>query len=225
MIKEAIDIFKSYKQIKGAEQYVQGLRPLYEEIYKVLPKSNRTVDVGCAYGIMSLACKLRGDRVDALDMTDKFTNLKMFYDNGISFRKYDIEKTPDEHGSGSNFPYSGDLIILTEVLEHFNSNPLPSIKKIYACLNRGGHVVCSTPAKELWGTTENMNAGMGKKKGLWNDLDSWRDIPEYKGKWKDQHTFHYDQFELVSLFTEAGFEVEDVKIISQFSHLLVGRKK
>lgn len=218
MIKKAVEIFKQYKQIKNADNYVQGLSPLYEEIYKDLPESKNTYDLGCAYGILSLACKLRGDKVTAMDMTAKFTNLKMLEDNGIPFVKFNIEKdkaVPLENGKP-------ELIILTEVLEHLNSNPLPSIKKMYDALQEGGHLVISTPAREIWGKTTFMNDG--GKAGLWNDVDSWRDIPEYKGKWMDQHTFHYTQIDLIDLLTEAGFEVQDIKIIADFSHLIIARK-
>lgn len=218
MIKEALKVFKKYKQIKGAEQYVQGLAPLYEEIYKNLPESKKTWDVGTAYGVMALACKLRGDAVTGTDMTDKFSNLEMFKDQSIRFLKWDVEKE-------SIKSERADLVVFTEILEHLNSDPLPTIKKLYNITKTGGYVVCSTPAKELWGTPAAMNKQMGKKSpGLWNDKESWRDIPEYKGKWHDEHTYHYDQFELVSLFTEAGFEIEDVKIIADFSHLLIGKK-
>ncbi|MBA2706134.1 MAG: class I SAM-dependent methyltransferase [Blastocatellia bacterium] len=219
MIKQAVKIFKDYKQVKGADNYVKGLTPLYEEIYKHLPQAKLTYDIGCAYGIMSLACKLRGDDVVAMDMTAKYTNLEMFEKEGIKFEKWNIEK------QAMPVTQKADLVIFTEILEHLNSNPLPTVKKLYNALDTGGYVVCSTPAKELWGETAGMNAQMGgKPPGLWNDLDSWRDIPEYKGKWIDGHMYHFDQFDLVSLFSEAGFKVEDVKIISDFSHLLIGKK-
>lgn len=218
MIKEAIKVFKKYKQVKGADNYVQGLTPLYEEIYKNLPESKVTWDVGTAYGIMALACRLRGDKVVATDMTDKFTSRQMFREQDIVFWDWNVEKGPGRIEQA-------DLVIFTEILEHLNSNPLPTIEKLYNLVKPGGHVVCSTPARELWGTPAAMNAQMGKKSpGLWNDKESWRDIPEYAGKWKDEHTYHFDQFELVSLFTEAGFEIEDVKIIADFSHLIIAKK-
>lgn len=215
MIKEAVKIFNDYKQITNADNYVRGLTPLYVEIYKALPKSKTTIDLGGAYGILSLACKLRGDDVTLMDMTSKFTNLGMLQEHGIKFLKHNLEKNKD-------IPAKPDLIIFTEVLEHLNSNPLPTIQKMFRALKPHGHLVCSTPSKELWGQTTSMNDG--QVAGLWNDLNSWRDIPTYKGKWMDQHTFHYDQFELVSLITEAGFIVEDIKVIADFSHLIIARK-
>lgn len=212
--KQAYEVLKKYKQHENALQYCGGFIPLYEEIMKHVPASKRTLDIGCAYGMLSLMLADRGDKVVGADMTKQFTSMSMFKDHGIEFETVNLEKDP--------VPGGFDLIMLTEVLEHLNSNPLPTIKKLYDSLNKGGAIVCTTPDKAIWGETTSMNDG--RVKGLWNDLETWREIPEYKGKWKDQHTFHYDQFELVSLFSEAGFAIEKVETILKFSHILVGRK-
>lgn len=212
-IEKAIKIANGYKQVKSYQHYVDGFKSFYEEIFKRLPKSKVSLDYGCAYSILSLAMRLRGDEVIAVDMTDKYTNTKMLKDNGIKFVKHNIEK--------DDLKGKADLIIITEVVEHLNSNPLKSIKRLYNALNDGGSIVCTTAAYEMHGETTSMNNG---SKGLWNDLRSWRDIPEYKGKWKDEHTFHYDQFDLIGLFTEAGFKVENIEFISDFSHFLLARK-
>lgn len=217
MFKQAREIMKQYKQYKTADAYTDNLRPLHEAMWPHIPPSKKTLDIGSAYAVLPLMLKLRGDDVTASDMTTKFTNLQMLKDHNIEWLDLNIEK--DQTRVVDELP---DLITLTEVLEHLNSNPLPSIKKIYDALEPGGHVVCSTPAKEIQGTTIYMNDG--GKPGLWDKLESWRDIPIYKGKWIDRHHFHYDQFELVSLFYEAGFEVQDVFVIAEFSHLIIGRK-
>lgn len=224
MFKQAREIMKKYKQFKTATKYTDNLGPLHMAIWPHIPKAKiqlsntpLTLDIGSAYALLPLMLSLRGDRVTASDMTRKFTNFDMLKDNKISWIDFNIEKDKTLQ-SLHNF----ELVTMTEVLEHLNSNPLPSLKKIYNVLVPGGYIVCSTPAKEIQGTTVYMNNG--NKPGLWNDLDSWRDIPEYKGKWVDQHTFHYDQFELVSLFTEAGFEVQDVFVVADFSHLIIGKK-
>lgn len=216
MFKEARKILGEYKQYKTALQYTDNLSGIHIEMWPHMPPSKKTLDIGSAYAILPLMLKLRGDDVTASDMTTKFTNMQMLKDNNVKWADINIEKD-------AKLPGKWNLVTLTEVLEHLNANPLTTLKKIYDALEPGGHVVCSTPAKELHGTTVYLNDG--NKPGLYNDLESWRDIPmEYKGKWKDQHTFHYDQFELVSLFTEAGFIVEDVFIIANFSHLIIGRK-
>jgi 2-polyprenyl-3-methyl-5-hydroxy-6-metoxy-1,4-benzoquinol methylase len=215
MFKEARKIMKEYPQHKSADQYTDNLGALHQAMWPFIPKSKKTLDIGSAYAVLPLMLSLRGDTVTASDMTTIFTNLKMLHDHGIKWKNINLEKD-------KKLPSGYDLITLTEVLEHLNSNPLPTIKKIYQALNPGGYVVCSTPSKEIFGDTTHLN-DKGKA-GLWNDCNSWHDIPEYHGKWKDQHTYHYDQFELVSLFTEAGFVIQDIRTIASFSHLIIGKK-
>ena len=210
---ESLNIAKKYKQHKNFDNYVNGFGPYYEEILKLLPKSKTSLDLGCAYGVLALELSLRGDKTYASDMTDKYTNTKMLKDNGIDFIKNNIEKSP--------LDVKVDLITCTETLEHLNSNPLPSVKRMYDALNKGGHLFISTVKKEVYGRTTSMNQG---KKGLWNDLDSWKDIPEYKGTWKDEHTFHYDQWNLITLLSEAGFEIEKVGDLGNFSNYIIGIK-
>ena len=207
-------ILNKYKQHEQCMQYYKGFKSLYEDLMKIMPKSKKTLDLGCAYGFLSLMLSKRGDKVEACDMTDEFTSKKMLKDNGIKFFKHNIEK--------KDLPRKYDLITMTETIEHLNSNPLPVAKRIFDSLEKNGKVLVTTVAREIHGNTTSMNNG---EKGLWNDLISWRDIPEYKGKWKDQHTYHYSQIDLVSLFSEAGFEIEDCYILNDFTHVLIGKKK
>lgn len=210
---KVLEITKEYKQNIQFENYVGGFATYYEAVLKLLPKSKKSLDVGCAYGILALMMKLRGDDVTTSDMTDKFTSLRMLKDQGIKFVKSNIEK--------EDIKGKYDLITLTETVEHLNSNPLPAIKRIYNALNPGGHLFIATVAKEVHGETTSMNVG---KKGLWNDLLNWKDIPEYKGKWKDEHTYHYDQYNLITLISEAGFKIKDLGYINGFSHYVIGEK-
>ena len=213
MVEEVLKITSKYKQHPQFEHYVQGFKQYYEDVFNLLPQSKKTLDIGCAYGILALMLKKRGDEVLASDMTAKYTNRKMFKDNNIDFIVNNIEK--------ENLNAKFDLIVMTETIEHFNSNPLPAIKRVYEMLNPGGHFFCSTVMKERHGETTSMNVG---KKGLWNDLKSWKDIPEYKGKWKDEHSYHYTQFDLVTLLSDAGFEVKDIGNVGNYSHWIIGVK-
>ena len=212
-IEDTLSITKNYKQHPQFKHYVEGFKQYYEDVFKLLPPSKRTLDIGCAYGILALMLKKRGDYVLATDMTAKYTSRKMLLDNKIDFNILDIEK--------GTLNAKFDLIIMTEIIEHLNSNPLPAIKRVYEMLNEGGHFFCSTVMKERHGETTSMNVG---KKGLWNDLQNWKDIPTYKGKWKDEHTYHYMQFDLVTLLSEAGFEIEDIGNVGNFSHWVIGVK-
>jgi 2-polyprenyl-3-methyl-5-hydroxy-6-metoxy-1,4-benzoquinol methylase len=213
MLNKALAIAKKYKQHKKYQDYVDGFGTYYKEVFKLLPKSKRTLDIGCAYGTLALMMHLRGDKVTASDMSTEYINTKMLKKEGIKFEKIDIEK--------SAIKGKYNLITLTETIEHFNSNPSEPLRRIFDALEDQGHVFVSTVMKEVHGDTTSMNGG---EKGLWNDLLSWRDIPEYKGKWKDQHTFHYDQYNLVTLLVETGFEIEKIGNINNFSHYIIGKK-
>lgn len=212
--KVLIDITSKYKQHPQFENYVGGFKNYYEDVFNLLPKSKKSLDIGAAYGILALMMRLRGDEVKATDMVSKYTCLKMLKDNKVKFEFLNIEK--------ENVKGKYDLITMTETIEHLNSNPLSAIKRLYNALNPGGHLFVSTVMKERHGETTSMNVG---KKGLWNDLKSWKDIPyDYKGKWVDEHTFHYTQFDLVTLLSDAGFEIEDVGNIGNYSHFIIGKK-
>lgn len=213
LINKALGIQEKYKQHKNFKVYSDNFADYYKDVLKVLPKSKFTLDVGCAYGTLALALSLRGDKVIATDRTKEYVNTKMLSNNNIDFIKWNIEKQ-EKH-------LKADLITMTETIEHLNSNPLKTILNLKACLKDGGKLFISTVAREIHGPTTSMNTG---HKGLWNDLTSWRDIPEYRGEWKDEHTYHYTQIDLVSLLDEAGFEVEDVGMLGKFSHYIIGVK-
>lgn len=213
-MEKVIGISKKYKQNVQFDHYVTGFKAYYEDIIKVLPPFKNALDVGTAYGALPMLMVRKG-KVSACDMTSKFTSVKMLKDHKIDFFKYNLEK-------GGKLKDKYDLITMTEVIEHLNSNPLPVIKKLYDALEAGGSLFVATVAKEIHGETTAMNNG---QKGLWNDLVSWKDIPTYKGKWKDEHTFHYDQFELISLLTEAGFGIIEVGVLGKFSNYIIGKKE
>jgi 2-polyprenyl-3-methyl-5-hydroxy-6-metoxy-1,4-benzoquinol methylase len=213
MIEEILRIAKNYKQHPQFEHYVGGFKQYYEDVFNLLPKSKKTLDIGCAYGILAMMLNKRGEDTTASDMTDKYTSLKMLKDAGIKFELLNIEK--------QDIKGKFDLITMTETIEHLNSNPLKSFIRLYNALNSGGHLFVSTVMKERHGDTTSMNLG---KPGLWNDLKSWKDIPEYKGKWVDEHTYHYTQFDLVTLLSDAGFKIKDIGNIGNYSHYIIGVK-
>lgn len=214
LVKKAVEIQKKYRQHKNCETYTNNFSDYYREVLRVLPKSKSTIDIGCAYGTLALALSIRGDKVTATDMTTEYINKKMLKDNGIRFEKWNVEK--------STKSIKADLITMTETIEHLNSNPLKAILNIKASLNPKGKIFISTVAREIHGDTTSMNTG---RKGLWNDIISWRDIPEYDGEFKDEHTFHYTQFDLISLLDEAGFNISKVGVLGNFSNYIIGENK
>lgn len=91
-----------------------------------------------------------------------------------------------------------DLIIFTEVLEHFNYAPIPTLRKIRNALTENGMLLLSTPDAHTW----------GRLASPYKDL---AEIPEYQGQkqpWIDGHIWQYTKQELDAVIREAGFQVE-----------------
>jgi len=164
---------------------------ILELVKKLKPKN--TLEVGCAYGCLSLLLTRNGFLVKTIDILPKLHSQKLFRKYGVPFKKANIETDP--------VPYKEkfDLIILSEVMEHFCSNPLPTLKKLVAKLKRGGRLILSVPMREL---------DPPEKRGLWTEEINWRQIPVVKKyKWKDGHHHHYYFWELVDLIKEAGLKI------------------
>lgn len=90
-----------------------------------------------------------------------------------------------------------DLIILTEVIEHFNYAPKPTLRKIRSLLTRDGCFLLSTPDAATWGRIS-------------SPYKTLREIPEYTGQrqtWIDGHIWQYSKDELDALISECGFQV------------------
>lgn len=91
-----------------------------------------------------------------------------------------------------------DLIIFTEVLEHFNYAPIPTLRKIRNALSENGYLLLSTPDARTW----------GRLASPYKDL---AEIPEYQGQkqpWIDGHIWQYTKQELDAVISKTGFQVE-----------------
>jgi len=154
-------------------------------------KINNCLDIGIAYGTLSL-------------ITKEITNCNLY---GVDFIKYisnDILKKYNINYQLKNveldsFDYDikFELIILTEVLEHFNFNPVPTLIKIKNILTDNGVVMFSTPDSE----------------SDWDKLTqygSWKDIPDinYEIEIQDKHIYQYSLDELKELFSIVGFKID-----------------
>ena len=162
------------------------------------------LDIGGAYGTLAIFCKNIFDcNVYVTDFVDIFLNKVLLKENDITFSVNNIEL--------DKFPWNVkfDLIILTEILEHFNFQPVPTLKKIHSLLSDDGHLFLSTPDSSEWGITTQY-------------YDSLEAIPKEKSdnfKIIDDHVWQYNKSELLYVLDEAGFIVENLK----YSKGIVGR--
>ena len=109
-----------------------------------------------------------------------------------------------------------DLIVMTEVFEHFALNPVKTIKKLSRALEKNGRFVLTTPN---WGHV--------------HIYDSWTELPEseevdikrYLQLTKCVHTYQYRKDELLSIFEKAELTVERYELSDENNHNFVLKRK
>jgi 2-polyprenyl-3-methyl-5-hydroxy-6-metoxy-1,4-benzoquinol methylase len=111
--------------------------PLWRDLVKVSPGT--VLDVGCAVGFMSSVVSQLGFAVHCLDAARNIDD-QVIRTFNLKFSECNVES--------KIIPYPDntfDVVILTEVLEHFNYNPLVPLKEIRRVLKPGGRLFLTTP--------------------------------------------------------------------------------
>lgn len=168
----------------------------------------RILDIGCGYGtLLTLAVKIYGAQGYCLDSTPYAAALAR--KDGLIFSQSNIELDP--------IPWKEkfDVIIMTEVIEHFNFHPAPTLEKIRAALAPGGLFFLSTPDARSWGRTTK----------YFKQLEDIPAPPPRPAKVIDDHIWVYDRADLLRVVKAAGlkverFEISNPKSASHFNVLL-----
>jgi 2-polyprenyl-3-methyl-5-hydroxy-6-metoxy-1,4-benzoquinol methylase len=150
----------------------------------------RVLDIGGAYGTLALYCKrLFACEVFVTDFVDSYLASRLSEEFGIEFRISNIETEE------LPWPYRYDVILLTEVLEHFNFQPQQTLEKIRDLLSDDGRLFLTTPDAKEWGRTTTY-------------YDSLSSIPAVTVGTPpiDAHIWQYSRREVIELVT--GFEIE-----------------
>ena len=152
----------------------------------------KCLDVGCAYGTLLLyAAKMFHCEPYAVDFV-RYLDPTLVEDYGIHYQINNIEREP--------FPWDVqfDAIVITEVLEHFNFNALPTLKKLRALLAPGGRLYLSTPDASQWGRQTKYYSCYAK-------LPMPSADPAFPVI--DDHVWQFNEAELRELVGAAGFRV------------------
>lgn len=102
-----------------------------------------------------------------------------------------------------------DLIIMTEVFEHFVLNPIVTLIKLREALAEDGSIVFTTPN---WGHVHIYEQ--------WQDLPSEENVDDerYQLLTKCGHTYQYNKGELDEIFMRSGLKIMEYKISDSNNH-------
>ena len=155
----------------------------------------RCLDIGSAYGTLALFCRnVFGCDVYVTDFTDAFLNPGLLKESGIRFAVNNFELDELPWGGDTKF----DIVILTEVLEHFNLHPVNTLKKIHSLLSDNGRLFLSTPDSSEWGVVTKYYPSLAALPTSKSD-----DLEPI-----DDHVWQYSEAELLFVLDEAGFYLE-----------------
>lgn len=173
--------------MNGAQWYHLGLEWIYD-IYAKAGKL-RILDIGPGMGLLSfcLAGLLDAD-IDWIDIKAIPGNLPPCIVNVYNIN-IETEALPADAEDGGGY----DLVIMTEVIEHFNYKPVDTLVKIKSYLKPGGMFLLTCPH--------------------WNRIflhRSWEEMPQAGGKLPFEyhgHVYEYSRGELNEICAQAGFHV------------------
>jgi SAM-dependent methyltransferase len=170
-----------------------------DRIYTKDEPVNQILDLGCGYGtLLAFASTIYG--VDGICF-DKLDNFGAYGVNNFN-KKYHLAHVQGDIERG---PLPGSkqfsVIIMTEVMEHLNFQPVPTLQKIYKVLAPGGSFFLSTPDADL---------GWGRNYKYYKNLS---DLPrlDANADWIDDHIWHYNTTELEMVLQNAGFKIKKIE--------------
>jgi 2-polyprenyl-3-methyl-5-hydroxy-6-metoxy-1,4-benzoquinol methylase len=148
---------RAYYAVYSATEFDVRIEQLYWLAQYVLSSEGKTLtylDIGCAYGTMLVFFKLLcSSKLGEL-------NCNLYCLDFVPILSPSLAKHLNVKYSVSNiethpFPFqlqNFDIIVLGEVLEHFNFHPFPTMNKIRNILSKNGILILSTPNQndKLW---------------------------------------------------------------------------
>lgn len=189
----------------------------YEKYYEKSLKGEKTMlEIGPGKGLFSAVVhRINPDiRIEWLmfDMAEKSTeavsgrynwwpaNMFLSYFGLIEEPQYKINK-------------KFDIIVMTEVMEHFSANPRAALCKIADMLAEDGELYLSTPN---WGHLPIYDT--------YYDIPDFTSVEEYREAYIG-HTYQYTKAELFQILDECGFGVERYALTDGDNHNLLARHR
>jgi SAM-dependent methyltransferase len=132
-----------------AEQrrYLEFLRETYDrtviDVTSRLVAGGAVLEVGSYMGVVTLSLARAGFRVTASDLPLYINNTRvrsMFEKAGVEMLQVDLQKPETPLCDGQV-----DAVVMCEVLEHLNFNPVPCLQEMFRILKPGGFLYLALP--------------------------------------------------------------------------------
>jgi len=191
---------------EGEYEYLQNLRYSYartvNDVAPLLKKGDKILEIGSLFGVVSTALTQLGYNVTGTDIPEFHASAKLqelYKKNNIGFDKVNLHSYslpyPDE---------SFNMVIICEVLEHLNFNPLPVLKEINRVLKKGGYIYIAMPNQSCIDNRLKMLLGRSIHDPIqyfFDQLDSSKNIIVSR-HWKE-----YTMAEAVEMVDRMGYEI------------------
>lgn len=181
-----------YTNLYRAEEPLYWLHiPAWVSEWSVLAKPQRILDIGSGYGSLAVFSAIEtGAKVFCLDWEPHRLAETLVKRHGLEVAGGNVELM--------DIPWQEpmDAILMTEIIEHFNFHPVPTMQKVCRAIRPGGRLFLSTPDSDSWGRVTDL-------------YDDYRAMPypDPRLALVDRHVYQFTEAELVSVLTESGFEI------------------
>jgi SAM-dependent methyltransferase len=208
-IGDAIGEYNYLKKHK--DSYIRTVSDI-DNLCKSERSSRNILEVGSFLGPVSIALKRIGYKVSCLDIPEYFSKLRPLYEkNGIPFYGVNLRH--------SKLPYESnslDVVIICEVMEHLNFNPLPVLKEINRVLKNDGYIYIGMPNQANIINRTKLLLG----KSIYNPIeDFFKQLDRNDNMIVGLHWREYTLIETVQLIEKMGFETIEKYYFIEKGHL------
>jgi len=192
----------------GEYNYVKNLRNSYirtildiEELFAENRNDKHLLEIGSFLGPVSISLKRIGYNVAASDIPEFYQSqpLRRLYEsNQVAFSGLNLRNC--------KLPYetdSFDAVIICEVLEHLNFNPLPVLMEISRVLKKGGYIYIGMPNQSS--LNNRLKLAMGQS--IHNPVqDFFQQLDRTDNMIVGLHWREYTLGETIQMIEKMGFE-------------------
>jgi 2-polyprenyl-3-methyl-5-hydroxy-6-metoxy-1,4-benzoquinol methylase len=214
--KISVEIRKRYLEFRKGdpEEYLEYSRGWHYVIFQYIEKyldGKNILDVGALFGVTSVFLAKKGMNVTSLDgYVDEIPDvIKLKYDLCFLFSNLEHIKKPPL------FEKYFDMVVMSEVLEHLNYNPVPVLLNLRSSMKDSGILIITTPNDREYPKVPKSPTARDCHH---LEIPNWhKDAPRQAFPHSKQYVFE----EFDELLENCGFKISEiVKFRHEGSHML-----